>query len=192
MTTLEIPTLPSPALETTFKEDMHSIPGSLGNQSAKIYSTDLTVQEETREYLLACSRNHIVLYNDMLMFLRKNPRSTYKELRTALSAMLATTAYKPNIHQVIHADIYNLSKRAHFRQKLLTDIQYLSVMSWGYSGNKAYAYETDKKLLWVGDCKTPVQLSEPLPVVDSLQKLYLNLSHSGSTDVFKLSVFTTS
>lgn len=159
-------------------------------KTINIYYEEVTAPIALRSYLVSCYKNHLVIYNDMLEYYRRNRAATYKELKSKVNEVLENNVYLPVITTVIHADIYYMAKKKDFKQKLLTDIQYISVISIGYKSNSVFKYDADNLLLYVGKSEFPIELEEPLPVVEEDQSVYINLSYSGSTGAFELSVFT--
>lgn len=159
-------------------------------KAERVYSAEVSVSEPVKAYLLACCRNHLVIYNDVLNIYRKNRTLTYKELKAKLNDILANTSFTPVIHSVIHAEIYYMSKKSDFKQKLLTSIQYITTFSWGYRGNKVFRYQASEGRLWVGNAPEAIVLTSPLPPADASQSVYINLSYSTTSDSFELSVFS--
>lgn len=163
---------------------------TVNKKTINIYYEEVEVPLPLRTYLVSCYKNHLVIYNDMLEYYRRNRYTQYKELKTKLVEVLENNVYLPVINTVIHADIYYMVKKKDFKQKLLTDIQYISVISRGYKFNKVFRYDQETLRLYVGESQCAIELKEPLPEVEEDQNVYINLSYSGSSGVFELSVFT--
>lgn len=156
----------------------------------KIYSEPVLMDKETRSYLVSCYRNHLVIYNEMLEVYRKDKTMTYKQLKAKLAELLAKGIYSPVISSVLHSEIYYMHKKADFKQKLVTDIQYMTTISAGYKGNKILLCSADRTRLRFNATPLSIKLSKPLPVLEPEDEtIYMNLSYPGGGGLMELSVF---
>lgn len=162
----------------------------MSRKNNKVYDEEVTMDSETKAYILACCRNHLVIYNDLIDYYRDNKTSTYKQIKNKLKEIMTNTPFVPFISSILNAEIYHMCKKADFKQKLITDIQYLSTISDGYVNNKVFSYKPEEKIIYVANAPGVITLSKELPLLDDpSQCIYMNLSYSGTTDVFELSVF---
>lgn len=157
----------------------------------KVYEQIVVVDGVLRNHLMACYRNHLVIYNDILDYYRAHRSMPYKELKVKLTQVIKETKFTPLISSVLHSEIYYMCKKADFKQKSITDIQYLSTISDGYDRNRVFRYDEYALKISVSDAPGCITLSVPLSKLnDPEQCIYMNLSYSGTTGCFELSVFT--
>lgn len=159
----------------------------------KIYSEPVTVDESTHSFLVSCYRNHLVIYNEMVDIYRADKTLTYKQLKVILGKKLAEDRRAPVITSVLHSEIYYMHKKADFKQKLVTAIQYMSTISSGYEGNRILEYNPEKDINTIRFIGYPlvINLSKPLPkLTRSDETIYMNLSYPGGGGNFVLSVFS--
>ena len=159
--------------------------------TSKIFSSKVSMDEGMRTHLLACYRNHLVIYNDIVDLHRKYRYKTYKEMKEVLVNMLTSKGVKPIIRNALNNEIYYLFKKADFKHKLITDIQYISAITGSDYRNHTLIYDAKKLTLGVLDVESKMHLDKPLPIVQGCDNLYLNLSYSCSDDMFEVSVFAT-
>lgn len=157
---------------------------------SKIYSQEVDIDPQSRQYLISCFRNHLVIYNEMVEVYRKDKRLSYKELKGYLNDLLSKGVYSPVISSVLHSEIYYMHKKADFKQKKVTDVQYMSTISQGYRRNKTFKYDQDTQTLGFTGCPVNIGLLRPLPPLSDDTSVYMNLSYSGGGGCFELSVFT--
>ena len=145
---------------------------------------------DTRAYLASCYRNHLVIYNEMLEIYRKDKTMTYKQLKARLSELLEKKIYTPVIKSVLHSEIYYMHKKADFKQKLVTDIQYMTTISAGYKGNKILQCSPERTTVRFNGYPLHFKLPKPLPELERDDDIiYMNLSYPGGGGLLELSVF---
>lgn len=160
------------------------------SKSTKIYSEPIMMDSDTRAYLVGCYRNHLVIYNEMLEIYRKDKTLTYKQLKAHLSELLKKNLYSPVITSVLHSEIYYMHKKADFKQKLVTDIQYMTTISVGYKGNKILQCNPERTMVRFNGYPLQFKLPKPLPELEREDEtIYMNLSYSGGGGLLELSVF---
>ena len=156
----------------------------------KIYSEPVMTDSDTRAYLASCYRNHLVIYNEMLEIYRKDKTMTYKQLKARLSELLEKKIYTPVIKSVLNSEIYYMHKKADFKQKLVTDIQYMTTISLGYKGNKILQCSPDRTMVRFDGYPVQFKLPKPLPELErDDDTIYMNLSYPGGGGLLELSVF---
>lgn len=158
----------------------------------KIYSSQLELTGSLRSYTLACFRSHLCIYNDMVDYYRSNRNINYKDLKFKLKELLLIGEFKSVINEIIHNEIYYMWKKADFRQKLITDIQYLTTISKGYNKNKSFRYNSETMDVAIYGCDEFIKLDKPLPEIEKKQEVYINFSYSGTSNLFEFSVFSIS
>jgi hypothetical protein len=151
----------------------------------------VSMSEEMRTYLLACYRNHLVIYNDIVDLHRKHHYRTYREVKEVLAKMLQETKTTEIIKTALANEIYYLFKKADYKHKQITDIQYISAITDCNYKNHTLFYQKDTRELFVAGCARRMTLTQPLPVLSGYDSVYLNLSYSCGTDLFEVSVFAT-
>lgn len=155
----------------------------------KLYGSTVTVDEVLSEHLKTCYMTHMVVYNDVLAHFRDNRNANYKELKLYTSKLLDSGGYGPVIKNALYNAVYYMYKRREFRQKLITAIQYITIILNGYT-NPIMGYDATTSVLWFKGLPGYIHLSSPLPEVTAGTMIYLNLSYSNGTDQFEVSVFT--
>ena len=158
-------------------------------ETKRLYAANVRMDQTSRDYLLACYRNHLVIYNEMIDHYRKNRSIGLKELKEELARRLGEGAHNPVIWTALHTEIYYMHKKGDFRQKLWTCVQYMSTMSKGYARNAVLHYDEKNKTISLIGHPVVLHLDEPLPLLPSEDSvIYMNLSYSGSTGDIALNV----
>ena len=157
----------------------------------KIYAENVMVDQNTKAYLVKCYRNHLVIYNEMLEIYRNNKTMSYKQLKVKLAELLGKKIYTPVINSVLHSEIYYMHKKADFKQKLITDILYMTTISAGYKGNKILQCSPDSDVVSFNGHPLCFKLLKPLPDLEKEDDtIYMNLSYPGGGGSLGLSVFS--
>lgn len=155
----------------------------------KLYRETVEVDTALREYLVQCCKNHLVLYNDVLEFYRANRNVSYRELKMHATGLIEKNRYGVIIRDILFNDIYYMFKRHDFRQKLLTSIHYLTIITGAYS-NSNTMYDEHTLHLSFKNAEGKLTLPKPLPPLEEGVRVYMNLSYSGGSGTFELSVFS--
>lgn len=159
--------------------------------TTKVHTAQVDMCDDIRKHLLACYRNHLVVYNDLIDLNRKNRYRTYREMKIALARLLEERNPSPIIKSALANEVYYLFKKADFKHKLITDIQYISAITDTNYKNHTLVYDAVNLTLSIPGTELTMRLSSALPVVTDCVSLYLNLSYSCGEDLFEISVFTT-
>ena len=101
--------------------------------STKLYCEKVELDNEVKSFVIQCCKNHLVFYNEVLEYFRQNKNISYHELKSYASSLLDTGKYGTVIKDILFNDIYYMCKRRDFKQKLLTGIQYLTVIVPDYN-----------------------------------------------------------
>lgn len=155
----------------------------------KIYCERVQVTPELQEQLAVCCKNHLVLYNQVLEHFRQNKDMSYLQLREYAAQLLESTQLTPVIKEIVNNDIYHMHKKKDFKQKLLTGIQYMTIIVSDYYSNRNLEYIPVAKVLRFRALKGNITLPKLLPVVNRGESVYLNLGYSAGSGIFEISVF---
>lgn len=154
----------------------------------KIYCEKVEVSDNLQEQLSQCCRNHLVLYNQVLEHFRQNKAMTYRELRDYTTQLVDSSDLKPVIKEIVLSDIYHMHKKSDYKQKLITSIQYLSLIVTDYYSNRNLEYKQKAMTLRFRAMKGRIFLPKELPPIEFGDSVYLNLSYSADSG-FELAIF---
>jgi len=156
-----------------------------------IYYGEIVADKELDECLKKCFVNHLLAYNYSLNLIKENYDIDFKTLKDNVYAHIREKNIEPVIFPALMNELYYQYKK--FKdgiktQKLITDIQYITVITNGYV-NKILDINENLKELRFFNIPGKFTLSKTLPNIEDYSPLYFNISYSNITDSYMLSIF---
>lgn len=156
-----------------------------------IYYGEIVADKELDECLKKCFVNHLVAYNYSLSLIKEDYNIDFKTLKDKVYIHVKEKAIEPVIFPALMNELYYQFKK--FKegiktQKLITDIQYITVITNGYV-NKILNIDRNLKEISFFNMPGKFTLITPLPLVIDVSPLYFNISYSNITDSYMLSIF---
>lgn len=156
-----------------------------------IYYGEIVADKELDECLKKCFVNHLVAYNYSLDLLKEDYNIDFKTLKDKVYFHVKEKNIEPIIFPALMNELYYQHKKfmdGVKTQKLITDIQYITVITNGYV-NKILNIDESLKEMSFFNLTGKFTLAKALPVVTDFSPLYFNISYSNITDSYMLSIF---
>ncbi len=156
----------------------------------KLYDEYVDVSETFHCELRRCFINHLIIYNKSLAILHDLPETSFNVFKKQVKKIITDSNLKPIIESALLNELYYQYKKFKRNikiQKLITDIQYFTFLTNGYSC-KSLRFEGNQ--ITFVDILGSVQLTTPLPDLSG-KLLYINFSYSNTENRYKLSLCET-
>lgn len=150
------------------------------------FESTLHISATLKNKLTRIFNMHTILYNYALGLYEADPEIQLADKLTKLNEYIAEHNITDYIHCALMLEMYyqhRKAKREIFKEKLLTDIGYLSFNSDGLTLSE------DGKSLHIEGLEEDIRLETTMDTELFRNKKYINLSYSFNQDSFKLALF---
>lgn len=156
-----------------------------------LYNEYVDISPDLDTKLKKCFVNHMLLYNQALDYLHKNEELTFKSLKKQIINHLKDKQLTPIIEIALFNELYYQYKKFKRNvriQKLITDVQYFSFLSKGYTTRSLVVNEDRKSITFEG-FEGSIHLDKELPKINEEESFYINLSFSNIENRYMISIY---
>lgn len=155
-----------------------------------IFYSDLTILDNGRDKLIGLLRKHLVLYNQALDAINKNPQIRYKELYRKIKEQNEDTgSYDPASFSIELHYLYRKFRLNRRNKKLVTNVQYLTYIVTKEETFKYIKIDRNSRIIHLINPNIMCSYEGDMPEFKENIKHYINIGYSANEDTFKVSIF---
>lgn len=156
----------------------------------KLYDETVHVAEPLRTYLQTIISNHAHIHNNALSYLKKNPTTSFSDLKSNARLIIRLMGYKDYQESLVFNDLHYLYKRFQANlasEKYVDGLGYLSIRTTSYN-SALLQYNSEHQQLNLLNQQGFIALPKSLPSTKG-KMVYMNISYSPKFDEFRVAIF---
>ena len=150
------------------------------------FITTVHTDDEFKNYIKKVLFNHMLLYNLGLEYISSNPNFNPKKKKEHIKDYIVKHNIQEVILESLAMELHYQNKKVksgNYKEKLLTDIQYLTFT------DNSISIDLDSHELFIKDIPGRAFIVDDIDKEIYLKRKYINLSYSSNKDKFELKLF---